>query len=219
MACDGMNRTFRRMLCILAAVVTGCTLVVNGRAMDGRVIDKQTGKPIPGALVIVEWSGAVGGPVQSSRVCFHLEVVSTDADGRYHVPAWSRSPASDAEGGFFGIRNVEVTRRTYKAGYEQFMYDPRDQTTILMQRFAANADQRIVYLSRQGTPGCGRTDGSRVNEIALWKAICEETKSLPDGKQKYDFFKAIDTHFAYLIEDVNEQLANRSDEVSRSICR
>jgi hypothetical protein len=99
------------------------------------------------------------------------------------------------------------------------MYDPRDQTTILMQRFAANADLRIVYLSRQGTPGCGRTDGSRVNEIALWKAICEETKSLPDGKRKYDFFKAIDTHFAYLVEDVNEQLPSRSDELPSSVCR
>ena len=207
MACE-MKRLVRMLLSALVALCGGCTLVVSGCAMDGRVVDKETGKPIPGALVIVEWSGAVGGPVQSSRLCFHLEVVPTDANGRYHIPSWSRRPANETEGGFFGVRNVEVTRRTYKAGYEQFQYDPQDQTTILMQPFVGNAEQRIDYLSHQGTPGCGRADGSRSNEITLWKAVCEEARRLPEAR---NIRRA--PHNESLLQEVNGRLSEINNDL------
>jgi hypothetical protein len=218
-----MNRTFRRMLCILAAVVTGCTLVVNGRAMDGRVIDKETGKPIPGALVIVEWSGAVGGPVQSSRVCFHLEVVSTDADGRYHVPAWSRSPASDAEGGFFGIRNVEVTRRTYKAGYAPVDLDPNDPNIMRMSWVGPPTIDRLNALSLIGTAGCGATDGTLSREARIWRDVCEEVRSFPVSqlRQKtfgdHSFIELIDAQLAGIARQLEAENHGSSGFLQR--CR
>ncbi len=162
------NRALFLMGLIIAQ--SACTVVVSGDAMEGRVIDDATDKPIPGALVIAEWSADIGGPVQSSRVCFHLEVATTDVNGRYRIPRWSRPPAADWEGGFFGLRNVEVTRRTYKDGYTHLRYDPRDASTILMTHLQGNVCRanRLPRL-HEGTPGCGKEDGTRKKEVGYGK--------------------------------------------------
>ena len=183
--------------------------MITGCEMNGRVVDGETGAPISGALVIAEWSGDIGGPVQSSQVCFHLEIATTDADGRYHIPAWSRRPVTDHEGGFYGLRNVEVSRRTYKAGYSQLKYDPNDASTILMVPFKGPPEQRIAYLSQQGTRSCGRHDGSRTHEVQLWRNICAEAKPLVarlpnDANQSRSFLREIDAHLAHLTQDVND---------------
>jgi hypothetical protein len=183
--------------------------------MNGQVIDSETGAPIAGALVIAEWTGDIGGPVQSSRVCFHMEVAKTDAEGRYHIPGWSRRPVTDTEGGFFGIRNVEVSRRTYKAGYEQLGYDPNDASTIVMRAFKGSDQERIEYLSHQGTAGCGRHDGSRAHEIVLWQTICEEARTLPSAAKPSSakgtsFLQEIDVHLAYLADDPRQERAGRA---------
>ena len=170
MGCESVKQPVAKALLLLGLLVaeSGCTLSVSGTAIEGRVVDEATGNPIQGALVIAQWSGDVGGPVQSSQTCFHLEIATTDADGRYRIPGWSRRPVADWEGGFFGLRNTEVTRRTYKDGYAQLRYDPRDSRTILMTRFRGTPDERIDYLSRQGTPGCGRHDGSLDERSLVW---------------------------------------------------
>ena len=208
MACE-MKRLVRMLLSALVALCGGCTLVVSGCAMDGRVVDKETGKPIPGALVIVEWSGAVGGPVQSSRVCFHLEVVPTDANGRYHIPGWSRRPANETEGGFFGVRNVEVTRRTYKAGYEPIDLDPTDPSTMRMSRVVSPSTERLHALSLMGTAGCGAADGSLMREAVIWRGVCDEVRSSPDAKLRQksfgnrSFVELVNAH----LEGITRQLA------------
>ena len=219
-----MKRLLSRLVSVVGLFVAACTFIVSGRSMDGRVVDSETGAPIPGALVIAEWSGDIGGPVQSSEVCFHLEVATTDSDGRYHIPAWNRRPVADWEGGFFGLRNIEVSRRTYKRGYVQYQYDPRDVTTILMIPFSGNAFQRIDYLRLQGTRSCGRLDGSREHEKTLWKAICHEAQELPEARNSdprfagNSFLREIDTHFAHLSDDTTQTQDVANVELPR-VCR
>lgn len=181
MGCESVRQLVAKALLLAGLLVTesGCTISVSGSAMEGRVVDEATGSPLQGVLVIAEWSGDVGGPVQSSRTCFHLEIATTDADGRYRINGWSRRPAADWEGGLFGLRNIEVTRRTYKDGYAQLRYDPRDSRTILMTPFRGTRTERIDYLSRQGTVGCGALDGSLAKEVLVWSAICNEARALP----------------------------------------
>lgn len=202
MGCESVKQLVAKALLLLGLLVaeSACTLSVSGTAMQGRVVDEATGNPIQGALVIAQWSGDVGGPVQSSQTCFHLEIATTDADGRYRIPGWSRRPVADWEGGFFGLRNIEVTRRTYKDGYAQLRYDPRDSRTILMTPFRGTPDERIDYLSRQGTPGCGREDGSLTQELLLWSAICTEARQIPAAREQHanfgngSFLREIDFH-------------------------
>ena len=176
--------------------------MLSGSAMDGRVVDSETGAPIPGALVIVEWKGDIGGPVQSSQVCFHLEVVRTDEEGRYHVPAWHRRPAADWEGGFYGVRNTEVTRRTYRQGYTQLRYDPRDRMTILMSPYTGTTSERLEHLAFTGTSGCGAADGSLIHEAVIWHAVCEEAKRYGEARislkklSNRNFLELVDNHLA-----------------------
>jgi hypothetical protein len=187
--------------------------------MDGRVVDSETGAAIPGALVIAEWSGDIGGPVQSKEICFHLEIATTDSDGRYHIPGWSRRPVADWEGGFFGLRNIEVSRRTYKQGYVHYKYDPNNTATILMTPFKGSARERIEYLRLEGTRSCGRLDGSREHEKTLWKTICQEAKDYPEARSPdsrfagNSFLREIDVHFAHLSDDITETRAVGKDDV------
>jgi hypothetical protein len=224
MVCDPMTQLLSRLVSLLALFTAACTFIVSGPEMDGRVLDSETAAPISGALVIAEWSGDIGGPVQSSEVCFHLEVATTDADGRYHIPAWTRRPVADWEGGFFGLRNVEISRRTYKRGYVQSRYDPNDKMIILMVPFEGGTSQRIEYLRLQGTRSCGRFDGSREHEKTLWKAICQEAKDLPEARISAplfagdSFLREIDRHFAHLSDDITQTKDARNVELPR-VCR
>jgi hypothetical protein len=219
-----MKLLLSRLVSLLGLFASACTFLVSGQAMDGRVLDSETGAPIPGALVIAEWSGDIGGPVQSSDVCFHLEVVTTDTNGRYHIPSWTRRPVTDSEGGFFGLRNIQVSRRTYKQGYVQYRNAPNDKTTILMEPFQGAAFQRIEYLRSQGTHSCGRYDGSREHEKALWNSICHEAKELPEARNNdprfsgNSFLREIDMHFAHLSDDVTQTRDDRNVEPPR-VCR
>jgi len=205
---NAMTSLVKAALALVLALASGCTLMLSGSAMDGRVVDSETGAPIPGALVIVEWKGDIGGPVQSSQVCFHLEVVRTDEEGRYHVPAWHRRPAADWEGGFYGVRNTEVTRRTYRQGYTQLRYDPRDRMTILMSPFTGSTTERLQLLSRVGTPGCGATDGSLAKEEVLWRAVCEEARTYPEARMPNTNFRN-----ASLIQVVNDHISDLAREL------
>ncbi|HEX7893811.1 MAG TPA: hypothetical protein VF447_06445, partial [Terriglobales bacterium] len=143
----------------------------------------------------------------------HLEVATTDSDGRYHIPAWNRRPVTDSEGGFFGLRNIELSRRTYKQGYVQYKYDPRDTTTILMTAFKGSAEERIEYLRLQGTRGCGKNDASRIHELSLWRAICQEARALPEAKHPQadshseTFLHNIDRHLTEIKQDLDQASA------------
>jgi len=194
-----MKRLLVRLMYAAAILLTGCTMIVSGCEMNGRVVDRETGAPIPGALVIAEWKGDVGGPVQSSSVCFHLEVVTTDADGRYHIPGWARRPATDWEGGFFGVRNVEVTRKLYKAGHSVMLYDANDPSTISMTPARGTSLERLEQLSLVGTPACGAADGSLWKETLAWQAVCDEVQAYAEAKTTYKAFG--DQSFVDLIND------------------
>ncbi|HMA30314.1 MAG TPA: hypothetical protein VKT00_00715, partial [Casimicrobiaceae bacterium] len=153
-----MQRLILGAMIALAPVIAGCGLIIGDWAQDGQVIDTETWTPLPGALVIAEWTADIGGPVQSSQVCFHLAVAMTDENGRYHIPAWHRRPVADWESGIAGLNNVQLSRRTYKEGYGFIKEDPRLRTTLLTAPFRGTPEERITQLAYEGTRGCGAHD-------------------------------------------------------------
>ena len=205
---DVTKRLLVGTMVALALFTSGCGLIIGDWAKDGQVIDTETMTPIAGALVIAEWTADIGGPAQSSQVCFHLEVVTTDATGHYHIPAWHRRPVADWEGGIAGLNNVESWRRTYKEGYVHLHDDPRIRSTTLMEPFRGTPEERIELLAREGTVGCGKHDGSRVHELTLWKAICDEARKIPLARQPQvkfhneSFLQLIARHQLLIIEDL-----------------
>jgi hypothetical protein len=61
-----------------------------GKPVGGQVIERETGKPLPDALVIVEWqtSAARGGHGASGASCYHMEYAITDKNGQFKTERW-----------------------------------------------------------------------------------------------------------------------------------
>ena len=80
------GRARRGLLATLCAALARCVpspgpFVVG--AVEGRVVDEDSGAPIAGAEVIEWWHGAgVGGPAPH----YHARWTRTDADGRFALP-------------------------------------------------------------------------------------------------------------------------------------
>jgi hypothetical protein len=83
---------------------------------DGRVVDGTTGNAVAGALVYATWTFESGyGLAQPAG--FREYVASTDANGRYTVPAVADAPS--------GARLTDFTLVVYKRGYVAYRSDRR----------------------------------------------------------------------------------------------
>ena len=73
----------------LSALVGGCYGDGGGynATIEGMVVEEGTGKPIAGAFVIAKWTHNGGNVVGTNTTCPRVEVVMTDANGRYKFPA------------------------------------------------------------------------------------------------------------------------------------
>ena len=56
--------------------------------VQGQVLELNTNTPISGAIVVGRWQEALSGPGHGSTICSHVETTTTDAEGRYQLPAW-----------------------------------------------------------------------------------------------------------------------------------
>jgi hypothetical protein len=90
-----------------------------GKPVGGQVIERETGKPLADALVIVKWntSAARGGHGASGSACYHMEYAVTDKDGRFKTERWVIYP-SDFD---FGVQKSRKQEggiiRMVKPGY------------------------------------------------------------------------------------------------------
>jgi hypothetical protein len=64
-------------------MVTGCS--AESKIITGTVIDAETGKPIEGAVVLVEWTKAEGVPGLASTKSYKVVEAVTDKDGKFSV--------------------------------------------------------------------------------------------------------------------------------------
>jgi hypothetical protein len=90
-----------------------------GKPVGGQVIERETGKPLADALVIVKWntSAAREGHGASGSACYHMEYAVTDKDGRFKTERWVIYP-SDFD---FGVQKSKKQEggviRVVKPGY------------------------------------------------------------------------------------------------------
>src|SRR5690242_18279869 len=109
-----MERLLKGLLSLcLATTLSGC--IVSRPAIDGRVVDAETRQPIAGANVVAHWhlkyyflEAHEAGELQV------LEAV-TDADGRFHIPKWTRVRSPFARGSIYSSEDPELI--IFKQGY------------------------------------------------------------------------------------------------------
>lgn len=108
--------------------------------MHGRVVDQQTGEPIPDTFVVVTWVGNIATAFVDSRTdCFHGYVTRSDTDGWYSIPAWTN------EGQFAHAGNQRVEAFAYKHNH----HEPEEMAEIRLQGRTRNhiaSDLGVIVL-------------------------------------------------------------------------
>lgn len=141
-------------LVVLATSLAGCgpKEVVNWPELHGRVYDKATGKPLEGAFIVANWeahwAGTVGG---GSSGCIHAEVVRTDAQGGYVIPAW----INNAETNRANEQAIHLT--VYIPGYKRegdvFTLDEAAAIDFRVEKDDSPASARVEFILTSG-PSC-----------------------------------------------------------------
>mgnify|MGYP001302911465 CR=1 FL=1 len=139
---------FVRCLLVLGAVLpwlplAGCATLYRAEAIEGWVVDAESGKPLEGVILVAHWEvkgGLEGGvPIAELQI---LETV-TDSNGRYYFPAWGPKlilPTGQLEGNSPGLLLFKSGYRSQRFpnfywqtyGTSVFYYDKK---TLKLERF------------------------------------------------------------------------------------
>lgn len=137
-------------------------------AILGKVVDEETGLPVPGAYVIGRWMYAGSDLYGSRSICTGLEVVRTDLQGRFSMP--EARPHREWGPNVF-VPGKELVRTPI----------PPTRPMILKVRpFSGESRERIFQFSLlYSNVYCGRLPGTYEKLRPLMAAIDEEASTLP----------------------------------------
>lgn len=174
----------KRLVIILLIVVfsiLGCekpTEIRDWFAIDGQVLDEQTGAPIAGAHVIALYDGVAA---WTTSVCFHVENATTDDDGRFRIPAWTNT------GMYRTVENQSFSIYAYKPGYRESDRTYKEQSykkgIYYVRADSTTGAERLDYLL-SSMRRCSQADRSEENLLPFYNAVHEEAKNLPTTKKE-----------------------------------
>ncbi len=166
------NLLLLRLLTVLACVLPlsagADDFVLSSPAIESKVIEQATGKPVPNALVVMLWEGLLNG---AGTVCFRTETTATDGTGNYRIPAWQKTLPQAV---IVDPRHAPIA---YKPGYA---FAEANRDTVILKPFTGTNAERLRYLAsvEQSVRAC-RTPGSdEKNLLPLYRALYEEAKGL-----------------------------------------
>lgn len=138
----------------------GCTLVdvYNVRGMEGKVVDKDTGKPLEGVMVVEAWEIYKPGLHGTSGGYLPLRETRTDNEGRYRLPPRG---TLHVNGGYLdetspwliyfkpGYHFTSIMNEIYpQRRFEFYRKSDWDGKTIEIERFDGTLAQRAKELER-----------------------------------------------------------------------
>jgi len=147
----------------------------SGKELRGVIVNADTGKPIPDAIVVADWitsSGTAGG---GGLVCFHVGTATTNAAGEYYMPAWrQKSP-------FSAKYERSIVIFAYKPGYRwpypkvKYGVYPTDKLIVSQEP----ANERLKFLEDVAHETlCFQARESVGALLPLQKALLDEARSL-----------------------------------------
>lgn len=153
-----------------------------GTPFDGQVLEYGTRAPVAGAMVVARWLATWHSPWQSSTECGHVEVATTDANGRFHIPFWTAHSL-----GFnvtMGGGPPEPPTSVYKTGYAYYdfpaYFDSPDykQHVLFVKRFQGTREERLEHIHSLAGKECGSRDDYAKKLIPLYRALYNEARSI-----------------------------------------
>jgi hypothetical protein len=192
---EPMNRRLKLAAVGLAIVFVSfraCSL--SSGAIDGVVLDESTGKPLADAIVVVTWMGDESKLVDSGSDCYHAETARTDANGKWHTPAWSR-PWSSRN---FGISLRGPQGEAYKPGY---IFSYRPLPDLLLTPHKGTKDQYFEYLSKIGGRNfCAPDDESRKNLLSFYRSIAAEADLIAETPEQVRILRNLQSAYDHMVE-------------------
>lgn len=170
-----------RMIGLTVLLIPLSACAISGKPMEGRVLEVDTRKPIPDAIVVVRWQGNRPAFVESQTVCAHVDTAVTDAQGRYAIKRWVAVLHNGP------VLDLEPLVMVYKTGYQE-AYIPAEAGTTYLKAFAGTREERFEYLRRvTSATGCGGAGDSEKNLLPLAKALYEEARSIATTTKEQEF--------------------------------
>lgn len=179
-----MRSSLGRCLSLLLVVLGAAPLAAcaySGGPVEGHVREEGSDRPIPGAIVIVRWQGSAFSFVESPTVCIHVELATTDEQGRFRTSAW-RAEVEPA-----GVRHLTASVVAHKTGYEWSNVLAKTEEIQYLKPSTQSRAERLDYLSRvSSATRCGEAGASGRNLLMLKKALHEEAKQIAVTAQDRD---------------------------------
>jgi hypothetical protein len=168
----------RFRFCVAWAIGVCClTLAQESDALEGKVIDGSTGKPLAGVYVIGAWQTNIGIPGKSTSGCSKLEVGRTDTQGRFALSTWSGSVLAH----LFGDENLNVYY--YMRGYRWEKGSEALGETVVIIPDTRSALERIGHISElAGDADCGSGDNQVKVALPLYHVMYDEAAALASSK-------------------------------------
>ena len=124
--------------------------------IDARVTDAVTHAPVNGAIVVARWERGHSSIAAGWESCEHIQVVVTDAQGRYHIDRWSHF---DNPLEWFSAGRFHLEVHAYRAGMiyplpPVLIFDERNGDLQLVP-YEGSQPAHMNYLWHEATVYCG----------------------------------------------------------------
>lgn len=174
----------------LGAILTSISASVFG--LEGIIIDRSTERPLPAVYVVGAWDVSISLIVEARTRCAKLELVQTDARGRFRLPDHATNV----------VRALLVSETLYvwyyKPGYRWVSGDEWKGEKILMEPDTRTplehiGDARDVMARAD----CGADEQSKKNRLRLYQSMYDEAariaRTLEERIEALRILYAIDT--------------------------
>jgi hypothetical protein len=189
-------------LALLLASSPSFAFIYRAEAIEGWVIDTDTGRPLEGVIVVAHWQlrgGFEGGtPIRQLQI---LETV-TDKNGHYLFPAWGPKFALMGQ-----LRSESPEILMFKPGYKfQLLNNPwysdRDTTksdwngkTVKLERFTGTLGQyaQHLWLLNNTLWNAGYTVGEHSGDFCGWKSFPRMLRAMDELDRKLEPLRVMET--------------------------
>lgn len=215
---EHMNRIIKYFIQIvlfapLFLPLTACAL--SGDAIEGKVLEEGTKRPIPGAIVVARWLGNLFAFAESQTVCVHVLSTTTDAAGKYRFPAWRKK--SDIG----WVRSVHPVVIVHKTGYEAHLppgYGRTEEYRKYIRYLKPSAEmsaERLRYLLHlSGMIDC-HSAGNEKSLVSVYKTLYDEAKKITSSDEDKYVLQAIRRRALYAWSRPSRELT--SNEIEQAI--
>lgn len=181
MVCSGVLMAIPKLRVFLfLSISVGCMLVVSpSHALEGRVIDGSTGKPLSGVYVIGAWIVSSGIGVVAKSGCGKLEVTRTDEQGRFTLSKWSGRILAHL------IGDETLNDYYYMRGYRWEKGHPSIGETVVLVPDTRSPMERIGHISETaGKADCGSIEERKKNALPLYRVMYDEAAALASNREE-----------------------------------